>query len=46
MGKFSEELAHHAAHEVMKGAGCIVTSLVMLTGVGTFSAVVAWVLLA
>ena len=50
MGKTSEEWAHYAAHKAMegamKGAGCIVTTLVMLTGVGTFSAVVAWVLLA
>ena len=46
MGKTSEEVAHHVVHKAMEGAGCIVTALVMLTGVGTFSAVVAWVLLA
>lgn len=44
MGKLAHELAHHAAHEAMKGAGCMVTFLTVLTGFGTFSAIVALVL--
>lgn len=48
MGKLAEDVAHHAAHKAMegamKGAGCIVTFLIALTGVGAFSAIVVLVI--
>lgn len=36
----AQHAANHMAREALKGAGCMVALLAMITGVGAFSAIV------
>ena len=45
MGDELNHIARHAAMEAAKGAGCMVTLLAMLTGIGTIFCIVGLIIL-
>ena len=45
MGEVLNHIARHAAMEAAKGAGCMVTLLAMLTGIGTIFCILGLIIL-
>ena len=45
MGEVLNHIARHAAMEAAKGAGCMVTLLAMLTGIGTIFSILGLIIL-
>ncbi len=43
--RLAQHAAQHAAHEALKGAGCMVTLFAMLTGIGTILGIVGLIIL-
>jgi len=45
MGEVLNHIVRHAATEAAKGAGCMVTLLAMLTGIGTIFSILGLIIL-